>query len=331
MIELKNLTKTFHTAHGDIYALKNIDLTVKDGEIFGIIGLSGAGKSTLVRCINLLERPTDGAVLIDGEDITKLSGKQLLRVRQNIGMIFQGFNLLSQRNVLKNVCYPLEIAGYPKAKAEARARELIEMVGLSDRIRSYPSQLSGGQKQRVAIARALATNPKYLLCDEATSALDPNTTRSILELLKQINKEFGVTIVVITHEMKVIDSICDRVAVIDKSVIAEQGRVSDVFVNPQSDIARELILPQNRSVNTDKTVGSRMLRIVFNGESSGKPVIAGLVMASGVAVNILFADTKDIEGKAYGHMLLQIPDGDSNFDRVVNYLESIHIDYKEEF
>ncbi len=331
MIELKNLTKTFHTAHGDIYALKNIDLTVNDGEIFGIIGLSGAGKSTLVRCINLLERPTDGAVLIDGEDITELSGKQLLRVRQNIGMIFQSFNLLAQRNVLKNVCYPLEIAGYPKAKAEARARELIEMVGLSDRIRSYPSQLSGGQKQRVAIARALATNPKYLLCDEATSALDPNTTRSILELLKQINKEFGVTIVVITHEMKVIDSICDRVAVIDKSVIAEQGRVSDVFVNPQSDIARELILPQNRTVNTEKTVGSRMLRIVFNGESSGKPVIAGLVMASGVAVNILFADTKDIEGKAYGHMLLQIPDGDGNFDRVVNYLESIHIDYKEEF
>lgn len=331
MIELKNLTKTFHTAHGDIYALKNIDLTVNDGEIFGIIGLSGAGKSTLVRCINLLERPTDGAVLIDGEDITELSGKQLLRVRQNIGMIFQSFNLLAQRNVLKNVCYPLEIAGYPKAKAEARARELIEMVGLSDRIRSYPSQLSGGQKQRVAIARALATNPKYLLCDEATSALDPNTTHSILELLKQINKEFGVTIVVITHEMKVIDSICDRVAVIDKSVIAEQGRVSDVFVNPQSDIARELILPQNRTVNTEKTVGSRMLRIVFNGESSGKPVIAGLVMASGVAVNILFADTKDIEGKAYGHMLLQIPDGDGNFDRVVNYLESIHIDYKEEF
>ena len=330
MIELRNLSKTFHTAHGDIFALKGIDLTINDGEIFGIIGLSGAGKSTLVRCINLLERPTEGEVLIDGCDITKLSEKELLVVRRNIGMIFQGFNLLSQRNVLRNVCYPLEIAGYPKDKAVARAKELIEMVGLADRIRSYPSQLSGGQKQRVAIARALATNPKYLLCDEATSALDPNTTRSILELLKQINKQFGVTVIVITHEMKVIDTICDRVAVIDKSVIAEQGRVSDVFVNPKSEIARELILPQNRGRGIEKTVGSRMLRIVFNGESSGKPVIAELVMASGVPVNIMFADTKDIEGKAYGHMLLQVPDGDSNFDRVCNYLDSIKIDYKEE-
>ena len=330
MIELRNLSKTFHTAHGDIFALKNIDLTIRDGEIFGIIGLSGAGKSTLVRCINLLERPTEGEVLIDGQDITKIPEKKLLVVRRNIGMIFQSFNLLSQRNVLRNVCYPLEIAGWPKAKAQKRAKELIEMVGLSDRIRSYPSQLSGGQKQRVAIARALATNPKYLLCDEATSALDPNTTRSILELLKQINKQFGVTIVVITHEMKVIDSICDRVAVIDKSTIAEEGRVSNVFVNPKSDIARELILPQNRGRGIEKTVGSRMLRVVFNGESSGKPVIAGLVMSSGVPVNIMFADTKDIEGKAYGHMLLQIPDGEGNFDRVCNYLDSIQMDYKEE-
>ena len=251
MIELKNLSKTFHTSHGDIFALKNINLSINDGEIFGIIGLSGAGKSTLVRCINLLERPTEGEVFIDGQDITKISEKELLTVRRNIGMIFQSFNLLSQRNVLRNVCYPLEIAGYPKAKAEARAKELIEMVGLTDRIRSYPAQLSGGQKQRVAIARALATNPKYLLCDEATSALDPNTTQSILELLKKINREFGVTIVVITHEMKVIDTICDRVAVIDKSVIAEQGRVSEVFVNPRSEIARELILPQNRGQNIE--------------------------------------------------------------------------------
>lgn len=330
MIELKNLSKTFHTSHGDIFALKNINLSINDGEIFGIIGLSGAGKSTLVRCINLLERPTEGEVFIDGQDITKISEKELLTVRRNIGMIFQSFNLLSQRNVLRNVCYPLEIAGYPKAKAEARAKELIEMVGLTDRIRSYPAQLSGGQKQRVAIARALATNPKYLLCDEATSALDPNTTQSILELLKKINREFGVTIVVITHEMKVIDTICDRVAVIDKSVIAEQGRVSEVFVNPRSEIARELILPQNRGQNIEKIVGSRMLRLVFNGESSGKPVLAGLIMASGVPVNIMFADTKDIEGKAYGHMLLQIPDGEGNFDRVCHYLDSVHMDYKEE-
>ncbi len=328
MIELKNLTKIFHTVSGDICALKNIDLCVNDGEIFGIIGLSGAGKSTLVRCINLLERPTEGAVIIDGRDITKLNKKELLLVRRNIGMIFQGFNLLAQRNVIKNVCYPLEIAGTPKEEAKNRARELLKLVGLSDREKAYPSQLSGGQKQRVAIARALATNPKYLLCDEATSALDPNTTQSILELLKRINKEFGVTIVVITHEMKVIDSICDRVAVIDKSVIAEQGKVSDVFVNPKSDIARDLILP--KTVITDTVHGEKRLRIIFDGEASGRPVISNLVISSGVPVNIMFADTKDIDGKAYGQMILQIPEGENNYERVTAYLDSIKLKYSEE-
>ena len=245
MIEIKNMGKVFASANGPIVALDGIDLTIEDGEIFGIIGLSGAGKSTLVRCINLLERPTSGAVVVDGNDLMKMPQKELLRMRRSIGMIFQGFNLLEQRNILGNVCYPLEIAGVPKQEAKKRAEELIAMVGLSDRIKSYPSQLSGGQKQRVAIARALATNPRYLLCDEATSALDPN--KQILDLLKQINKEMGVTIIVITHEMKVIDSICDRVAVIDKSKIAEVGRVSDVFTNPQSDIAKELILPASEA------------------------------------------------------------------------------------
>ncbi len=328
MIELKNLTKKFSSAGGEITALSEINLSIQDGEIFGIIGLSGAGKSTLVRCINLLERPTSGEVIIDGQNLVSLPKKELLKVRQNIGMIFQNFNLLAQRNVLKNVCYPLEIAGVPKEKAESRAKELIELVGLSDRIKSYPSQLSGGQKQRVAIARALATNPKYLLCDEATSALDPNTTRSILELLKKINHDFGVTIVVITHEMKVIESICDKVAVIDNSKIAEFGKVSDVFVNPRSSIARELILPQNSI--SDKVTGQRKLRITFNGEESRKPVIANLVVSSGVQVNIMFADTKDIEGKAYGQMLLQIPDGEHSFERVVAYLNSVGINYSEE-
>ena len=243
MIELKNLGKTFHTKEQDIVALRDINLTIEDGEIFGIIGLSGAGKSTLVRCINLLERPTEGDVLIDGQSLTKMPRRELLEVRRNIGMIFQGFNLLEQRNVLRNICYPLEIARVPRAQAEARARELLKVVGLEDREKAYPAQLSGGQKQRVAIARALATNPKYLLCDEATSALDPNTTRAILELLREINRTMGVTIVVITHEMKVIDTICDRVAIIDHSRIAEVGKVSDVFSSPRSDIARELILP----------------------------------------------------------------------------------------
>ena len=237
MIELKHLGKIYSSASGSVEALKDVNLTIADGEIFGIIGLSGAGKSTLVRCINLLERPTSGEVLVDGQNIMALSQKELLQVRRQIGMIFQGFNLLEQRTVLRNICFPLEISGTPKAEAKKRAEELLRVVGLSDKAASYPSQLSGGQKQRVAIARALATNPRYLLCDEATSALDPNTTRSILELLREINKTLGVTIIVITHEMKVIDQICDRVAVIDKSCIAEEGRVADVFTSPKSDIA----------------------------------------------------------------------------------------------
>ena len=246
MIELQSLGKTYRTADREIVALEDISLTVRDGEIFGIIGLSGAGKSTLVRCINLLERPTSGRVLIDGREITALPRKQLLKLRQSIGMIFQGFNLLEQRTVLHNVTFPLEVSGLRRSEAKARATELLELVGLSDRADSYPSQLSGGQKQRVAIARALATNPKYLLCDEATSALDPNTTRSILELLAEINKQMGVTIVIITHEMKVIDRICDRVAVLDQSRVVEEGAVSEVFTNPRSTIAKELILPDSR-------------------------------------------------------------------------------------
>lgn len=328
MIALKNLTKIFHTPNGDITALKNISLDIADGEIFGIIGLSGAGKSTLVRCINLLECPNEGEVIIDGKDITKIPHKELLETRRNIGMIFQNFNLLAQRNVLKNVCYPLEIAGVKRDEAKKRASELLELVGLADRKKAYPAQLSGGQKQRVAIARALATNPKYLLCDEATSALDPNTTQQILELLKRINREFGVTIIVITHEMKVIDTICDRVAVIDKSVIAEQGRVSEVFANPKSDIARELILPKTKI--SQKVEGSNKIRLIFDGEESEMPVISNLVIASGVPVNIMFADTKDIEGKAYGQMILQIPDGEHNFDRVTAYLDSVNLKYSEE-
>lgn len=320
--------KVFTSANGPIVALDGIDLTIEDGEIFGIIGLSGAGKSTLVRCINLLERPTSGAVVVDGNDLMKMPQKELLRMRRSIGMIFQGFNLLEQRNVMGNVCYPLEIAGVPKQEAKKRAAELIEMVGLTDRIKSYPSQLSGGQKQRVAIARALATNPRYLLCDEATSALDPNTTKQILDLLKQINKQMGVTIIVITHEMKVIDSICDRVAVIDKSKIAEVGKVSDVFTNPQSDIARELILPGNHTAE-NVTDGTK-LRIVFDGKESTEPVIANLILESGVPINILFADTKDVGGTAVGQMLIQVPDGDRALERVCACLDLKHVKYTKE-
>lgn len=325
MIEIKNLSKSFSSANGAITALTDINISINDGEIFGIIGLSGAGKSTLVRCINLLERPTTGEVIIDGRDITKISIKELLKVRQSIGMIFQSYNLLEQRNVLGNVLYPLEVAGWKKDEAKKRAAELIELVGLTDRIKSYPSQLSGGQKQRVAIARALATNPKYLLCDEATSALDPNTTRSILDLIKRINRELGVTIVVITHEMKVIDSICDRVAVIDKSRIAEIGKVSEVFTSPKSEIARELILPVAKK--TEHITGGKRIRIVFDGEESSRPVVSNLILDCRVPVNIMYADTKDIDGKAFGQMIIEVS---SEFaDNVTQYLDKISIKHEE--
>ena len=328
MIEIKALNKTYKTSQQEIVALRDINITIADGEIFGIIGLSGAGKSTLVRCINLLERPSSGEVLLDGQSLTTLSKKELLKVRQNIGMIFQGFNLLEQRTVLGNICFALEIAGVGKEEAVKRAKELLALVGLQDREKSYPSQLSGGQKQRVAIARALATRPRYLLCDEATSALDPNTTRSILELLKEINQTLGVTIVVITHEMRVIDQICDRVAVIDKSRIAEIGKVSDVFTNPQSDIARELILPKDRAGFS--SVGGQKLRIIFAGERFNKPLISELVLDCQVPINILFADTREVEGIVNGQMIIELPSDERQADKVLAWLRAKEISFRKE-
>ena len=328
MIEIKNLNKTFQTASGPIVALDDISLTILDGEIFGIIGLSGAGKSTLVRCINLLERPTSGQVLLDGKDLMKMPRKQLLETRRSIGMIFQGFNLLEQRNVLRNVTYPLEIAGIKKEAAVKRAMELLDMVGLADRAKAYPAQLSGGQKQRVAIARALATDPKYLLCDEATSALDPNTTQSILDLLKEINKKLGVTIVVITHEMRVIDEICDRVAVIDHSHIAESGSVSQIFANPQSEIARELILPCGKG--KVKGGSGEKIRLIFDGYKSKEPVISGLVLECQAPVNILFADTKVLEGETFGHMILELPADERQTQKVFAWLDGHGVSYRKE-
>lgn len=325
MIQIEDLSKTFHTVAGEFTALSDVNLTVNDGEIFGIIGLSGAGKSTLVRCINYLEVPTNGRVVIDGDELGKLSKKELLIKRRSIGMIFQGFNLLEQRTVLKNVCFPLEIAKMPKNDAVKRARELLSLVGLSDKESSYPSQLSGGQKQRVAIARALAAETKYLLCDEATSALDPDTTRSILELLKKVNRELGVTIIVITHEMKVIESICDRAAVIDGGRIAELAEVSELFASPKSDIARKLILP---SVNTASEIkGGRVIRITFDGENSFKPTVANLILTCQAPLNILKADTEDIGGVACGYIILGLPDDTAVADRVIRYLEDNNISY----
>jgi len=328
MIEIKNLCKTYSSASGDVEALRDINLTIEDGEIFGIIGLSGAGKSTLVRCINLLERPTSGSVIIDGQDITILARPELLKMRRSISMIFQGFNLLEQRSVLRNVTFPLEIAGVKGQAAKDKAMELLKVVGLEEKAAAYPAQLSGGQKQRVAIARALASDPRYLLCDEATSALDPNTTRAILELLRSINEKMGVTIIVITHEMKVIDQICDRVAVIDQSRIAESGRVSDVFANPQSQIARELILPQDRTAI--ETSGGKKIRIIFDGMQSKEPVISNMTLDCQVPVNIMFADTKDFDGIVYGHMIIELPTDAHQAEKVIAWLKNSDVKWKEE-
>ena len=327
MIELKNLEKTYRTSKGSVTAIKDINITINDGEIFGIIGLSGAGKSTLVRCINYLERPTSGQVIIDGKELGSLKTKELLKTRQNIGMVFQGFNLLAQRNVIKNICYPLEIAGMKKADAVKRAESLLELVGLSDKAKAYPSQLSGGQKQRVAIARALAAKTHYLLCDEATSALDPDTTRSVLELLKKINRTLGVTIIVITHEMKVIDSICDRVAVLDNSTVAEIGDVRTVLANPKSDIAKKLIMPQGELPVTSEH--GKKIRIIYNGENSSKSLLADMILKCSTPVNILHADTKDIDGKAYGQILVQLPDDDTSTEKITAYLNANNVTYSQ--
>lgn len=332
IIQIKKMGKTYHGKNGEVQALRDIELDIRRGEIFGIIGLSGAGKSTLVRCMNFLEKPTEGNVFVDlGEqgmqDLGALSKKQLLAARRHIGMIFQQFNLLQQRTAMQNICFPLEIAGMDKQKAVKRAQELLQIVGLSDRANAYPSQLSGGQQQRIAIARALATNPKILLCDEATSALDPTTTRSILALLKEINRNLGVTIIIITHEMRVIEEVCQKVAIIDKSQIAEVGAVQDVFLKPQSQIARQLVFPDGRGA--EQMRGSRCCRITFDGNSSFEPVVAGMVLATKAKVNILFADTRDIEGKAYGQMVLQLPEDETVATRALAYLRTQNIQVEE--
>lgn len=327
IIQLTGLTKEFKTATATITALDDISLDITQGEIFGIIGLSGAGKSTLVRCINYLEIPTSGDVIFEGSSLNQMSPSQQRKARQSMGMIFQQFNLLAQRNVIDNICFPLEIAKVPKKEAKARAQELLKLVGIEEKAKSYPAQLSGGQKQRVAIARALATNPKVLLCDEATSALDPNTTKSILQLLKEINRTLGITIIVITHEMTVIEAICDRVAIIDQSKIAEVGSVSDIFSEPKSRIGRQLILGD--AVNHVEFGDSRQIRIIFDGRESTEPVISNLVLSSKVPVNIMYAATKDLNGTAVGQMIIQLPKDETKATRVINYLKTVKIPYEE--
>ena len=340
LIEIRNLCKTFGTGSTAVHALEDVSLDIEAGEIFGIIGLSGAGKSTLVRCMNLLERPTSGTVTVDGADMTALSEKELRAARREIGMIFQSFNLLMQRNALANVRFPLELAGVPKREADKRAQELLELVGLGDRAGAYPAQLSGGQKQRVAIARALATNPKVLLCDEATSALDPTTTESILELLRDLNRRLGVTVVVITHEMRVVERICSRVAIIADSRIAELGPVQEVFLHPQTEAAKRLVLPsragklegfakdgENRAV--DECRGS-LIRLAFDGETTDRPIIADMILSLGAPVSIVYADTRSIEGRLYGHTVLQLPSDPETADKMRRWLENEGIIYTEE-
>ena len=326
IIRLEGLGKQFQTANGTVTALEDINLDIRQGEVFGIIGLSGAGKSTLVRCINYLETPTAGRVIFEGKNLSSMKESEKRLARRSMGMIFQQFNLLAQRNVLQNVCFPMEIAKVGKADAKKRAEELLKLVGLEDRMKAYPAQLSGGQKQRVAIARAMATNPKVLLCDEATSALDPNTTKSILQLLKEINRKLGVTVIVITHEMGVIEAICDRVAIIDKSHIAEVGEVSQIFSGPKSAIGRQLIMGD--TVHADFG-DSKLVRITFDGRASNEPVLANLILACKVPVNIMYAATKDVNGTALGQMIIQLPKDEGESHRVMNYLATAGIPHEE--
>ena len=319
IIEIRNLSKHFGSGENHVAALCDVSLSVKAGEIFGIIGLSGAGKSTLVRCINLLENPDEGAVLFHGKDLTNLKDRELRLQRRKISMIFQSFNLLDQRTSLDNICFPLELAGVPKKEARQRALELLETVGLPDKANAYPVQLSGGQKQRIAIARALASDPEVLLCDEATSALDPQTTDQILKLLQKINRERGITVIIITHQMSVIEQICHRVAILDHGEVAEIGDVESVFSNPRSKAGRRLVSPDVAALPLSTWQG-HVARIAFNGNASADPIIASVALDLGIKVSILGADTRNVDGKAFGTMLVSLPEDLQQRRKVMDYL-----------
>ncbi len=320
MIKLEHVSKTFSGGESQVDAVRDVTLEIAQGEIFGIIGYSGAGKSTLVRCINLLERPTEGKVFVDGRELTALSQKELSRERKKIGMIFQQFNLLMQRTCLNNIRFPMDLAGVPAEQSKKRAMELLELVGLPDKAEAYPAQLSGGQKQRVAIARALASDPKVLLCDEATSALDPQATRSVLKLIQDINKETGITVVVITHEMAVVEEICSRVAILDHGTMVETGTVEEVFSNPKTDAGRRLVYPDG--VPAGHVPAGSTVRLAFNGGSVYEPIIASLAADVGVKVSIIAADTRNIDGQSFGTMLLSLPQDPAGAARAMNYLRS---------
>lgn len=327
IIRVDHVSKIFHAKNGQVEAVKDVSFDIEKGDIFGIIGLSGAGKSTLVRCLNLLEKPSSGKVYVNGKSLTDLSGRELRKARQNIGMIFQHFNLLMQRNVLDNICFPLEIAGVKRSAARKKALELLEMVGLSDKAKAYPAQLSGGQKQRVAIARVLANDPEILLCDEATSALDPQTTKSILNLLKEINQKRGITIVVITHEMSVVQEICSHVAVLDHGTLEESGTVEELFRSPRTEAARRLVLTGFAHIGHMK--GERKIRVTFSGNSAFEPIIGNIILECKTPVNILYADTKTIHGNAEGEMILQLPESKEIADKMIEYFRRKNLGVEE--
>ena len=325
-ILIQDVSKTFETKDGSVQALNHVSLSIETGDIYGIIGMSGAGKSTLVRCMNFLEVPSEGKVLIDGKSLSEFSPKELRKEREKIGMIFQHFNLLMQKNVLENVCFPLYIQGKKKAEARAKALELLEIVGLADRAKAYPAQLSGGQKQRVAIARALASDPQILLCDEATSALDPQTTSSILELLQDINQKFGITIVIITHQMSVVREICTHVAIMKDGEVKEQGLVEEIFSHPKSQVAKELICKdsgndvESKKLTQSEIQDGEIVRIVFSENSAFEPVIANLILTFHEPVNILKANTKNVGGVAKGEMILQFMSDSTNVPEMKKFL-----------
>lgn len=320
LIQIEHLSKTFGSGEGQVTALQDVSLSIRQGEIFGIIGLSGAGKSTLVRCINLLERPETGRVLFQGKDLLGLREKELRMQRRRISMIFQSFNLLQQRTSLDNICFPLELAGIPKKEARKKAREFLETVGLPDKADAYPVQLSGGQKQRIAIARALASDPEVLLCDEATSALDPQTTESILSLLQKINKERGITVIIITHQMSVIEQICHRVAILDHGAVAETGKVEDVFSNPRSPAGRRLVSP-DKALPISHWDGP-VARIAFNGSTVEEPIIASLAAKEQILVSILGADTRNVDGRTFGTMLISLPTDSDKKQTALDFLNA---------
>lgn len=319
IFRLEHVTKRFGAGNTEVTALDDVSLSIYEGEIFGIIGMSGAGKSTLVRTLNRLEEISDGSISFLEQDLLALSDTELRKARQSMAMVFQSFNLLMQKTVLDNVILPMKIAGKNRKQQKEKALEMLKVVGLEEKAKAYPAQLSGGQRQRVAIARALTMEPKVLLCDEATSALDPKITDEILKLLQRINKEMGITVVMITHEMSVVEKICDRVAIIDQGKLAEIGAVKDIFTNPKTEVAKHLIFPQKNELDAFDATGGRYVRIVFDGRAANEPLIANLVQTTGQKVNILCANTKSIGGIGYGQMIVELPQEAAAAEQVMQY------------